>query len=478
MTLGQQVATSLRQTALWRFGGQLVTWVATLMVMRLLGPEDYGIMAMALMPVMLLTTVADLGLAAAVVQAREISEDELRQVLGTVLISSLVTCLAVVAAAPVIAWIYGEPRALAVMQVLALILIAAGFTAVPEALMRRKMQFGMVSKVDFAASVLGAACALTMASLGWGVWSLVAGALVPGALKAIVFNVVAGAARIPEFSASRLAHHLRFGRGLTGSGIAWTLYYGCDAAIIGSVAGSAVAGLYSVGKQIGTLPSEKLMPLVNQILFRAFATIQTDEGRVAFQIKRIMRLLLVLSIPMGWGMASVAPEIVRLVLGPKWVDVSPVLQAIGLILPFWMIGSMSTVVVQGLGHANVAFRSSLTGLALLPAGFLIAASWWGLAGAAAVWLVLQPIVIAINLRREFKFTKVGFTALAGVALPALISGLAMLSTVAIAGQVIASDVALWIRLAVMVGTGVLTYVPLIYILDRSSLRELKQIART
>lgn len=476
MSLGQQVVTSLKQTAMFRVVGQIVAWLATIYVVRLLSPDDYGLIAMAMLPVSLLAILSDFGLSASVIRSPEISEPELRQVMGTIWLASCAACALTILLAPVLAYIYAEPRLTPALRVLSMQFLLCGLAALPEALLRRDMRFGAISLIDLFAACTGAASAVALAMSGAGFWTLVLAILIPSTIRTLSLNWLARISFTPAFSISLLAAHIRFGRNWAAATIIWTFYFTCDSTIVGAVLGTAIAGLYAVGKQIAILPTEKLMPFFNQIMFRAFASIQNDAERFAGQTARVMRLLTLFSVPVGWGFAAIANELVALLLGAKWVDAGPVVRVISLVIPLWMLGTLSSTIVQSRGHSSVALRGSLTALLIIPTGLLVAVKLIGFQGALVVWLVLHPLVILINLRREFRYIGLTFKTLFAEVWPALLAGLTMLATVTAAANLLPPELQLWARLPALIAVGALTYLPILYLLDRASIAEIRRLA--
>ena len=478
MSLGQQVATSLKHTALFRFSGQLLTWIATLFIIRLLSPSDYGLVAMAMFPIALLLFVVDLGLSASVVRAAEIDPEEIAQVMGAIRIMGLAIFAGILLLAPVCAWASGEPRLATVLRALAVGIVIQSWTALPEALMRRAMRFGELSQIEFWGGLVGVIFALALAFAGAEVWALIGGIIIPGMIKLVAVTYTVNLQVKPVYSISRLTQHLRYGRDAAGSGFIWTCWSASDAAIVGSVIGTVGAGIYAIGKQVSALPSEKLMPLLNQVLFRAFASIQNDAQRVAGQGQRVMRLLFVIAVPLGWGLASVAPEFVAVVLGAKWIEAVPLVRAFCLTTPLGMLGSMSSVLAQSLGRADIALRGSLTMLAIIPVAIFIGARTGGLDGIVMTWLVVYPLVVLVNLRRDLAVAGVSLASVLAELWPATLAGLAMLAAVWGAGELIGHDIPKWSRLMLLVAAGAATYLPLVYLLDRTSMFDLYRLVRT
>ena len=199
MTLRSQVLSGFRWTATVRLLSQMITWAITLVVIRLLTPTDYGLLAMATVFIAFLSMFSEFGLGPAVVQKRDVDDELLRRVFGLVLVIHVSLTGMLVLGAPLIASFYAEPRVVPVVQVLALQFIIAAFSVVPDAQLQRRMEFRNRSLLDLSGAMVGSATTLTMAFMGAGVWALVTGSLLGALWRTIGINWLSPFVRWPDF---------------------------------------------------------------------------------------------------------------------------------------------------------------------------------------------------------------------------------------------------------------------------------------
>ena len=154
MSLRSQVLTGFRWTATVRFLSQVLAWAITLLVVRLLAPADYGLLAMATVFVAFLTMFSEFGLGPAVVQRRDIDDPLLKRVFGVILIVHASLTLVLVLAAPLIAEFYREPRVAPVVRVLSLQFMISAFVVIPDAMLQRRMEFKHRSLLDFSSDTV------------------------------------------------------------------------------------------------------------------------------------------------------------------------------------------------------------------------------------------------------------------------------------------------------------------------------------
>lgn len=175
MSISIQVITAVRWMAAARFGGQIATWAITIYVIRILSPEDYGLMSMAAVLMGFAMLVNELGLVPALIQAKKIDDYLVRQVFGALLVSNLAFCVVLYVAAPYFALFFEDGRLAPIVRVLAIMLPIASIGAVPEALLQRSIEFKGLTVVQFLSMIAGSLTTLALALGGSGVWALVIG---------------------------------------------------------------------------------------------------------------------------------------------------------------------------------------------------------------------------------------------------------------------------------------------------------------
>lgn len=477
MTLRAQTLSGLRWTAGARLAAQVFTWAITLVVIRLLSPSDYGLLAMATVFVAFLAMLSELGLGAAVVQRAEIADADLRGVFGAVLAMNAGLALALVLGAPAIGAFYGEPKVVPVLRVLAAGFLVNAFAVIPDAILQRRMEFRARSLTDLASTVAGSLVTLGLALAGFGVWALVAGSLATNLLKTIAINVLARTLRWPSFGVRNIRTLLSFGGTLTAVQFLWFFFTQIDMVIAGRWLGNELAGFYAVAAHLASLPNQRIAGIVNQVAFPMFARIQHDVDAVGRHVLYGVRILCIAVFPMLWGIAVVAPELVAAVFGAKWEPAVLPLQVLGLVMPLRMINNFVPNAVQGMGRADVILRNAAVASVVAPVAFLVGASY-GLTGLCLAWVAWVPIVFLYGMSNMLPVLGLGFRRLARAMFPSL--GAAAVMCVAVVATRAAMPEA-WIaaaRLAILVGAGVLSYAAATALLNRAGMIEAWQLARS
>jgi teichuronic acid exporter len=476
MTLRSKVLSGLFWSGGGRLLGQAFTWAITIVVIRLLTPADYGLLALATVFVGFLSLLAEAGLGPALIQARELGELTLRRVFGAVILIDLALFALQVAAAPLIADFFEEDRLVWIIRILALSLLFAIFEVIPASLLTRDLDFKRQSMVHLAAVVCGSLSTLGLALFGYGVWSLVIGSLTTRLFNAVAINVVAPFLMRPVFSLMEMRGLVLFGGQVTATRIMWYLYSQADIFIAGKLLGKELLGIYSVSMHLASLPVQKISGIVNQVAYPAFAQAQHKPETVPMHMLKGIRILSFFSFPVLWGMSSIAPEIVTVLLGPKWEGAAVPLQLLSLVMPISMLSPFLNTAFQGIGHGRVVFLNVLTAFIVMPTAFWIGTNW-GTLGLSLAWLIVFPLVFILNLKRMLPLVGLEFSrVLSAVALPALAAA-GMYGCVGGARQFLAYAVPEPVLMAALVVVGALGYAAITFAINRDGVREVADLFR-
>lgn len=478
MSLRSQALSGFRWTVSVRLLSQLVTWVITLAVIRLLAPADYGLLAMATVFVAFLAMFSELGLGAAIVQKADVDEELLKRAFGLILIVHFSLAALLASAAPLIAAFYTEPRVTPILQVLSVQFLLAAFAVIPDAQLQRRMEFRNRSLLDFSGAVVASGTTLLMAMAGWGVWALVAGSLVSQGFKTVGINCLSPFLRWPDFSLQGMRSLLRFGGNFTAVQVFWMFLSQVDVLICAKWLGNEVLGFYSVAMQLASLPSQRISGLVNQVAFPTFARMQGELRKVGESVLSGARVLSFFSFPVLWGMSSVAPEIVVVILGEKWALATVPLQALTLIMPLRIVGNFVATAVQGIGRSDIVLRSVVWASFMTPPVLIVGVYGWGLLGLSLAWLVASPLSFFQSMVRSLPVLGLSLRQLAGAMGPAACTGLFMYGAVALARHFLLTGQGDMVRLGLLIGVGGLAYGLVSLAINRRGVREVLATVRS
>jgi len=474
MSIERQTLTALKWAGLAKLASQLISWAATLVVLRLLHPEDYGLMAIVSVVITVLANIAELGIGAAVVQAPRLDTADLGRVNGLITLSNLSIFLLLLLGAPLVALAFQDPRLTLLVQVAALQMPISSLGALRQALAERELDFAWLARVELGAAFVSTVVGLGLALRGAGVWALVGASLAMAVTRSLLL-VRRGLIR-PSFRLAGVGRFLPVGGSVMFSRLAWHLVSQADVLIGARRLGSEAIGTYSVALHLATLPMQKVMGIINAVALPAVARLQEEPERLRARLLWATRMMSVISVPALWGLSAIGPELVRVVLGPKWGNAIVPVQLLSLIVPLRMIQTIFSTAIIGTGKAGLNIYMTVVSAVVLPGSFLLGTRW-GVNGLAAAWLFAIPISFTLNFWRITYVFDIRLMHIWRAVWKPVAAGSAMYLAVAgLRGMLVAlPDLA---RLPFLIGAGAVAYMAVLHLLDREVRQDLLTLMRT
>jgi O-antigen/teichoic acid export membrane protein len=476
---GIDVGTRVRGAVLWRSGSQiaaqLVTWAATFLVIRLLDPADYGLMAMSQVVLVFLNLMNGHGFASGLVQSERIDRRRIAQVFGMLLLLNGALAAVQIGLAPLAAAYFRQPLLVQMLRVQALIYVATPFIAVPSALLGRTLEFRRQALVNLAAATLSAATALTMASAGFGVWTLVAAPIVLFWARAVGLTLACRWLVLPSFRFEGAGRLFGFGAALILVQLFWFVQSQADVFFAGRAFDAGTLGLYTTALFLAQILAAKFVPPLNEVAFAAYSRIQGDGAALAKAFLKATRLIMLAALPFYFGLAATAQPLVATFLGTKWAGIVPLVRILALAMPLMTLQILFAPATNALGRPIIAVRSGAAGAALLPAAFLVGLRF-GPIGLAWAWVGGMAALLAATMALSLPAIGARAVEVAKAVAPGLAASAVM------AAAVLALDASLpampdHVRLALLVSSGTAAYAALLFALARPAALELLALAR-
>ncbi len=453
----------------WMVAGRLVTQLSRLLVSvilaRLLTPEAFGLVAVAMTTIVGLEVVKDLGTGAAIIQRPAVDQRLLSSVFYLNVLGGLVAGGIMVAGAPLISNFFDVSGSEPVVRAFALVIVIGGFTQVHHALLRRSMRFNTVASVEMAAALTNGALSIALALAGFGVWSMVWGNVAAAVVGSVIAWTRSGWRPTRSLSLGSLREIAAFSAHTAGYNVMTFLLQNTDKVLVGRWLGTGPLGVYSLAQRTISYPLESISRVLMTVLFPAFARAQDDDELLRKGYTRAAGAVAFVTLPVMVGAAAVAEPLVLTVLGERWEALVPLLWFMA---PAGALGALLSCVntlYSAKGRADWMFRWGLASGVFTLAAFALGLQW-GLRGLAvaylAVMVVQVPVGYAIVLRLiDMRLSTMAralapyaaMTALMAVAAWATAFGLAdagegpavQLGAAAAVGAVVYGGLALWWR---------------------------------
>lgn len=472
--MSAELGASIKRAVIWRSGSQIasqvVAWAATLMVIRILDPADYGLFAMTQVVIVFLNFLNGYGFAGSLIREPELTEQRIRQAFGMLLLVNGGLALLQIGLAPLAAAYYRHPQVEQLLRAQALIFLSTPFISIPEVLLMRQMDFRRQALVNLVATLVSAGVALGCALGGLGVWTLVWAPIALFWTRALGLQLVTRAWHWPSFRFAGAGAMFSFGLALLASTFGWTVINQADTLIAARKLTPHDLGLYAEALFLTTLIATKFVPPLNEVAYPAYARMQEDRALLAASFLKAVRLIMLVTCPLYLGLSVAAPDFVAVVLGAKWQAMAPLMTILAFAMPAQTLHILFAPAVNALGHVRVTMRSSLLGALVMPPAYLVGLHW-GATGLAYAWLLAFPVLPLFTFLQARG--KLGITArqLAAAIAPGLLASAAMaLAVLALARGLVA--IAPWQRLGLEIAFGAGCYAALLLVFSRATLREL------
>lgn len=476
MSLRAKVLSGLFWTGGARLIGQLINWVITIVVIRLLSPADYGLLAMASLFLSFLMMFAEGGLGTALVQARDVDDSRMRSIFGAVILINSALFILLVAAAPAIAAFFEEDRLVPLVRVLAVQILLSIFASVPGAMLSRALDFRRPAIIGLASGICGSLTTLGLALSGYGVWALVLGNLITQACTVVAINIVSPFLKWPDFSMRGARGLVAFGWRLTAGRVLWVLYSQSDSFIAGKLLGKELLGIYSVSMHLASLPGQRVMSVLNQVAFPAFASLQQDRVQLAAAVLKMVRVVGFVAFPVMWGLASVSPEAISILLGEKWQQAALPLQLIALVMPLRMLSTLLPSVTDGIGRPDVAMKNVFIACLIMPLAFLVGCRW-GIVGLSMAWVLAYPLVVLQNVQRSAEAIGMNMKSILLAAARPLAAAALVYASVTGLRELLLPGLPELVRLLVLIATGAGVYAAASWLMNRQGIAEIRALMR-
>lgn len=305
-------------------GRYAISIFSSAVLARFIPPSDFGLLGMATAFTILIQIVSDCGLSWATTQCRELTRNQVDTLFWiNTGIGVGLTCLCVVSA-PMVARFYGRMELRRVLPEVSLALLFACIGVQPNGLLRREMQLRAQSLCTLYSSFVGSAVAIVAALLGWGYNALVLQFVVGQAVAtALCFYYTGYLPRIPR-GVLNVGGLLVFGGYSTAYGVLNYVARNLDNVLIGKYWGATDLGFYSRAYFLMTLPGLFVGGLLASIVIPMMAVSKQEPVRMEAVYVHAVRITAMIGCPLAAGLLATAPELVRLLYGPKWTAVVPI----------------------------------------------------------------------------------------------------------------------------------------------------------
>jgi PST family polysaccharide transporter len=423
-------------TAIQQIAVNGITFASYVVMARLLKPGDFGLLAYATVFIALMQAFIDQGLPDAVVQRGKLKESHLDTAFWFNLGLSSAMAGVLWLAAPGIGAILHEPRLGPILQALGLVLPFSALGGIHQALLKRRLEYGLISVQTLATYTAGSAMAVAMALHGWGVWSLVGQQLAAGLGSSLCAIVFSRWMPRPVFHFSELRELWGYSLNITSAALLDFFNRRANDFLIGFFLGTTALGIYNLATRLLVTFTRLITYPLNSVAFSALSRLQKDEAERRKLFYQLTQVAAAVSVPLFLGLAAVAPDFLGALFGARWVESAAVLRILCLIGILHSVVLLHGTLLRAAGRPGWQTLFTLGGamtnlvgfLALVKLGLLSVAGWY--VGSAYLWLAVDlELVRRVLAHRTSDYLRGFFTPiLYGVTVAGGMFGLQLLLT--------------------------------------------------
>ncbi len=449
--------------------GQLVSWLFTFWVIRILEPNDFGLMSMGMVFVNFVRIFASLGLGTGIIQRESVSNSELSSVFWFSLLFGCTLTLLIAYFAYFPSQLFNDPEVESVIQLISLIFVISSFSIIPQNIMARHYEFSKIAKINIWAAVISSFIGVGLALLGYGVYALVYSVLSLELSKAIMFFLLCQWKPQFKFSLHEVAPFFRFGIFLSVSATLNSLTRSIDRMIVGRFFGSGQLGFYSTGMTVADMAIDKASPLFNQLLLPMLSRYsETGHGFRKAYLRALSYYLLLLS-PIYVGMILVAQDLIEVLFGDKWIPMVPFLVVFCWINIFRILSTFHVLLFTAKGISKQVSKFSIMNFVVLIPAIAIS-SMYDIKYVIYSWAICIPLVSLywilstlklVNIKPKVLFKYILRGSLSSVVMLVVVSLTILLCDLYLSSQVL--------KLIIAIVSGVVSYLSFLVIFQKEML---------
>lgn len=439
-----------------KVGSMLLQLAVSIVVARILTPQDFGLMAILTFFTSIGMTLADSGFSQALIRSVRSSEDDLRTVFAFNLAMAAVLYAAVVLLTPVVASYYSLPQINAVLPVLMLSVPLNALSVVQSSVFQRDLRFPVLSKINFTASLASGITAVAMAVCGFGVWALVGQRLTAISVRVLLQWILGRWRPKGSFRMSSLRSMAPFSLRIMATDVLGSVYSNISQLFIGRMYSPQTLGFFHQGQKIKDLPASSIVQSVQFVTFPALSKLKEQPVKFAESYRKVLAVTSFVVLPVMIGMASVSSDMIELLIGEKWLPTAPyftVMAAFGAFLPLSMVAMN---VLKTKSDGSVIFRLEIAKKA---AGALMLVFAIPISPMAVAWGLGAMVVLemAVNFAASTFFAEISMLGIIRSIFVPLSASVLMFAAVWAMSPYLA-DMHLLLRLGMKIAAGVIVYI--------------------
>lgn len=409
----------------WAFlataAGRLISLLGLALLARLLAPEDFGLLAFALLYITYAETIGDLGTGMALVYWPSRTEDAAQVTLLVNLVLGVAHFAVTLLAAPAVAAFFGNPNGEAILRALAWSFPLKALGATHDALCQKGLHFRARMGPEVGLAAVKASVAVALARTGFGVWSLVWGQLAGLLAWTVLLWIVVPWRPQWRWPTDLLRPLLAYGRGIVAVNVLAAVTHHADLVVVGRMLGAAALGFYQMAYKVPEMTITVLLWVTSRVLFPAFSRLQAEGRGLGEAYLTALRYVGLLTVPAAVGLAFLAEPVVIILFGEAWKPSVPILRALAAYAGLRSLSTPAGDILKAMGRPGLLAGLSLSrAFVLLPT--LVAAGRLGASQVALGMATVMGLAMVLNVAVVCRIAVIPWGDVLGAVRPSLAGG--------------------------------------------------------
>ena len=408
------MSSNLKETALrgfsWtfleKFGVYISDFTVGILLARLLAPKEFGLIAMIMVFIALLTPFIDSGLGRALIRKIDATDTDYSTVFWWNLMLSICVYLILFFGAPYLSLFYEEPRLTDILRVFGICVIIEALSSIQNTRLVKLMNFKSLAARSLISNFLSGILAIYLAYSGWSYWALIVRQIVSLSLSSIFLWSISGWKPKFEFSKSAFREMFGFGSRLLASGILDAFFNNIYPLIIGKMFSASSLGFYNRANSFCVIPQMLFTQTTARVSYPLLASLQNQKEQMAQTYKKLIKLISYVYFPILMGIMGLAHVIVIVLLTEKWLPAVPLLQGLAFVSMLYPMHSINLNVLTVNGRSDLFLKLEIWKKIIIVISILIG-QFWGVMGLIYSQIVSSCIAFIINTYFSERYIQYG-----------------------------------------------------------------------
>ncbi|NEW78092.1 MAG: lipopolysaccharide biosynthesis protein [Gelidibacter sp.] len=422
MSLRKQTISGIIWTIADTFFLKGLTFIASIILARILGPTEFGLIGMISVFIAIGITMVNSGLSSSLIRTKNANDSDFTTVFYLNIAISLLVFLLFYIVAPYIAQFYNQEILTNIIRLYSFSFVISAFSAVQLAILNKNMQFRKIMQFNIPGTVIGVVLGISLGYLGYGVWSIIWMYLSTQLINSFILWVFSSWKPSFLFSFEKMKYHFGFGYKLLLSGLLNTVFSNIYNIVIGKFFTVQSLGYFERAKTFNEYPVTVLTGVIDRVTYPLMSKIQDEKERIAEVYKQLLQFSFFITAPLMFGAAALAYPLFELVLGDKWLPAAEYFQIMCLASMFYPVHAFNINILKVYGRSDLFLKLEIIKKVVLVVGLLIAFPF-GILGLVWSSVITSFIALLINMHYSTDMIAYNTSQQLKDMLPAFLSGI-------------------------------------------------------